>query len=136
MTQGIIIVDHGSRSQASNDLLMEVVRRFSARYRRKFPIVEPAHMELAHPSLEEAYARCVSRGAEHVVICPFFLGPGKHLQEDIPQLAADAAAPFVDVSYQVAPPLGVDDLMLQLLDKRIGELPTAVQVERRYDPTH
>ena len=136
MTQGIIIIDHGSRSEASNDLLMEVVQRFSARYRQKYSIVEAAHMELAHPTLSEAYARCVSRGAEHVVICPFFLGPGKHLQVDIPQLAADAAAPFTDVSYQVAPPLGVDDLILRLLDKRIGELPAAVQVERRYDPTH
>ena len=114
---------------------MEVARRFAARYTDKYEIVEPAHMELAHPSLAEAYARCVSRGADRVIVCPFFLGPGKHLQVDIPQLTAEAAEPFSDVPYQVAAPLGVDDLMLRLLEKRIGELPRAAMLEKRYDPS-
>jgi sirohydrochlorin ferrochelatase len=121
MPLGIIIVDHGSRSRESNDLLHELVDRFARDYDHRYPVVEPAHMELAEPSIAAAFARCIARGADEIIVCPFFLGPGKHWQEDIPRLVADAAAVFAVSRYAVAPPLGIDELMLKLLDKRIGE---------------
>jgi len=121
MPLGIIIVDHGSRSAESNALLHEVVDRFTRRFAGRYPIVEPAHMELAEPSVDTAYGRCVDRGADELIVCPFFLGPGKHWQSDIPALAARAAKCFPQTTHTVAAPLGVDELMLKLLDKRIGE---------------
>ncbi len=116
----IIIVDHGSRRAESNLLLEEVARLFGQRFAERYPIVEPAHMELCEPSIAAAYARCVERGAERVVVCPFFLGPGKHWTRDIPQLTAAAAAQHPGTRYHVTLPLGIDDLMLDLLAKRIG----------------
>src|SRR5687767_6292475 len=91
MRTGIIIVDHGSRRDESNRMLEEIAGLFARRFGELYEIVEPAHMELAEPSIATAYARCVERGAERVVVCPFFLGPGKHWQFDIPRLTADAA---------------------------------------------
>src|SRR5205085_2825848 len=38
---------------------------------------------------------------------------------DIPRLAADAAAKHPGTTYHVTMPLGIDDLMLQLIGKRI-----------------
>lgn len=55
----IIIVDHGSRISESNRMFEEVARRFAGKYE----IVEPAHMELAEPSIATAYAAAVARGA-------------------------------------------------------------------------
>jgi len=75
-------------------------------------------MELAEPSIATAYARCVQRGAQRVVVCPFFLGPGKHWTGDIPRLTAEAAAAYPTTRYHVSPPLGIDDLILDLLAKR------------------
>ena len=121
MPVGVIIVDHGSRSGESNALLHEIVRQFAQAFGKRYSIVEPAHMELAEPSIADAYTRCVARGAEAIIVCPFFLGPGKHWQSDIPRLAADAAAQFPRTAYRVAAPLGVDELMLRLLDKRIEQ---------------
>ena len=118
---GVIIVDHGSRSEDSNRLLEEVARRFANRYAENSLVVEPAHMELAEPSIAQAYQRCVSRGSHEIIVCPYFLGPGKHWQSDIPRLVAEAAAQFPETSWHVAAPLGVDDLILNLLAKRIGE---------------
>jgi sirohydrochlorin ferrochelatase len=118
MQTGIIIVDHGSRRSESNEMLEEVARLFATRFQQKFEIVEPAHMEIAEPSIAAAYARCVERGAQRVVVCPFFLGPGKHWTQDIPRLTADAAAAFPQTTYHVAPTLGIDDLILDLLAKR------------------
>lgn len=116
----IIIVDHGSRRDESNAMLEEVARLFAARFASIHAIVEPAHMELAEPSIATAFDRCVARGARRVVVCPFFLGPGKHWTSDIPRLTAGAAANHAGVDYHVTPPLGIDDLMLELLNKRIA----------------
>lgn len=118
MQVGIIIVDHGSRREESNKMLETVAELFHNRFTEKYSIVEPAHMELAEPSIATAYAKCVARGAVRVVVCPFFLGPGKHWSQDIPQLTADAAALHPGTTYHVAPTLGIDDLILDLLDKR------------------
>ena len=118
MRNGIIIVDHGSRRDESNHMLERVAGLFADRFRGRYAIVEPAHMELAEPSIATAYARCVERGASRVVVCPFFLGPGKHWTQDIPSLTAAAAAKFPHTCYHVAQTLGIDDLILDLLDKR------------------
>ena len=45
-------------------------------------------MEIAEPSIASAYATCVRRGANHIIVCPYFLGPGKHWTSDIPNLTA------------------------------------------------
>ena len=119
MKDGIIIVDHGSRLQASNRMLEDVAGLFARRFSELYDIVEPAHMELAEPSIPTAYDRCVARGANRVIVCPFFLGPGKHWTGDIPRLAADAAARHPGTRYHVTMPLGIDDLILELLSKRV-----------------
>jgi sirohydrochlorin ferrochelatase len=121
MTTAIIIVDHGSRLAESNALLESVAKAFANRFANQYPIVEPAHMELAPPSIPDAYATCVARGATHILIAPYFLGPGKHWTNDIPNLTAQAAKQFPHTTHAVAPCLGLDDLMLDLLAKRIAE---------------
>lgn len=119
MTNGIVIVDHGSRRSESNEMLERIAQLFAERFSEKFSIVEPAHMELAEPSIATAYARCVERGAERIVVAPFFLGPGKHWNQDIPSLTAAAAARFPRTAYHVTQTLGIDDLILDLLEKRV-----------------
>jgi len=118
MQNGIIIVDHGSRRDESNAMLERVAALFAERFKQRYTIVEPAHMEIAEPSIATAYARCVERGAERVVVVPFFLGPGKHWTQDIPRLTSEAAAKFPGTVFHVSPTLGIDDLILDLLDKR------------------
>ncbi|MDP9174193.1 MAG: cobalamin biosynthesis protein CbiX [Planctomycetota bacterium] len=127
-TTGIVIVDHGSRREESNRMLEEVAKLFAERFADRYGIVEPAHMEIAEPSIAAAYARCVQRGATRVVVCPFFLGPGKHWTQDIPALTAAAAAPFPGTRFHVSPTLGIDELILDLLEKRVRHC-----VDREYD---
>jgi len=120
MTIGIIIVDHGSRRTQSNQMLENLAELFGRRFAERYPIVEPAHMELAEPTIATAYARCAHRGATRVVVAPYFLGPGKHWTQDIPRLTAEAAQQFPQTRYHVTQTLGIDDLILDLLAKRIG----------------
>lgn len=119
MKNGIIIVDHGSRRAESNQLLEQVAALFAQRFGQAYEVVEPAHMEIAEPSIAAAYARCVQRGATRIIVCPFFLGPGKHWTTDIPRLAAEAAAAHPGTRYHVTMPLGLDELIVELLNKRV-----------------
>lgn len=116
---GVVVVDHGSRRAESNALLLEVVAQYEQH--SPFSIVEPAHMELAEPSLGDAFDRCVERGAKMVVVHPYFLLPGRHWNGDIPQLAAEAAAKHDGVRYLVTAPLGLHPLMARVIQARIEQ---------------
>jgi sirohydrochlorin ferrochelatase len=113
----VIVVDHGSRRSEANESLESFVR--SCGHRLAYPIVEPAHMELAEPSIATAFDRCVEAGAATVVVAPYFLGPGSHWDRDIPELAAAAAARHPDVRWLVAAPLGPDPRLMDLLGDRV-----------------
>ena len=82
-------------------------------------IVEPAHMELAEPSIATAFDRCVARGAKTVVVFPYFLLPGRHWHDDIPRLAAAAAKSHPGVRYLVTAPVGLHPLMNDVIRDRI-----------------
>jgi sirohydrochlorin ferrochelatase len=116
---GIILVDHGSRREESNRLLVDVVRQFAEASGHE--IVESAHMELAEPSIAAAFARCVERGATTVVVFPYFLLPGRHWHEDIPRMAAEAAADHPGVRHVVTAPFGLHPLMSEVIQQRIDE---------------
>ena len=133
-TTGIIICDHGSRRVASNDSLKDVAIRFASRFSEDCQIVEPAHMELAMPDINAAYEACVKRGAKHIVLLPMFLARGKHWTRDIPSLTQQAAAKFPRTTYQIAEPLGLDDLLLDLLKKRFDAGDQSVLASSEDDP--
>ncbi len=125
-TTGIIIVDHGSRRPTSNEMLERFVEAFAQQRAGTYPIVEPAHMELAEPSIATAFNRCVQRGATRVVVCPYFLAPGKHWHQDIPNLARAAGLQHPDVPYVVTAPIGLDpminDVIASRLDYCLGQI--------------
>nr|GEV57823.1 sirohydrochlorin ferrochelatase, chloroplastic [Tanacetum cinerariifolium] len=114
---GVIIVDHGSRRKESNLMLNEFVAMFVEK--TGYPIVEAAHMELAEPSIKDAFRSCVQKGANRVIVSPFFLFPGRHWHQDIPSLTAEAAKDYPGVSYMVTAPLGLHPLLVDVLDDRI-----------------
>jgi sirohydrochlorin ferrochelatase len=116
-TTALILVDHGSRREASNLILNQLVLLFQEY--TPWQIIEIAHMELASPSIAEAFSLCVTRGATRVVIFPYFLSPGRHWDQDIPQLAAEAALSFPNTPYLVTAPLGIHPFTVALIQQRI-----------------
>ncbi len=88
---------------------------------RAHSIVEPAHMEIAEPSIATAFADCVAAGATTVVVVPYFLWPGSHWTEDIPALAAEAAKAHPGVRYLVAAPLGPHPALGDIVEERVSQ---------------
>jgi sirohydrochlorin ferrochelatase len=117
-TVGLVIVDHGSKKDAANEMLLDMCAIF--RRVSQCPIVEAAHMELAEPTIAQAFDRCVAQGATMVVVHPYFLAPGRHSTTDIPRMAGEAAAKHPGVRFHVTQPLGLDEKIAQLMSLRIG----------------
>jgi sirohydrochlorin ferrochelatase len=114
----ILLVDHGSRRAESNALLHDAARRF--RQYSGYTIVEPAHMELAQPSIQQAFDTCVTLGAHRIIVFPWFLSPGRHWTEDIPQLVREAALRHSHILWTVTPPFGIHPGLFTAVSDRIS----------------
>lgn len=117
--RAIVLVDHGSRREEANALLEAVAGR--ARRVLDGAVVIAAHMELAEPSLPAAIVLAAAAGATEVVVVPFFLSPGRHTVEDLPRLCAEGAAAAGGVRWRLTAPLGEDDLILEIIRRRVAD---------------
>lgn len=82
-------------------------------------IVEPAHMEIAEPSIAQAIGRCVEAGASRVVVAPYFLSRGRHIQDDIPAMVAAAREQYPGITCSIAEPIGIEPLMVRIIQQRV-----------------
>ena len=117
--RALILVDHGSAVDEANGLLALVAQRIKAR-ETDFDIVEHCHMELARPTMEDAFAKCAELGAEEVVVHPYFLVPGRHSGFDIPSMAKEAAQKFPGIRHTVTEPLGVHEKIVDVVLERVA----------------
>ena len=117
MTTGIIVFAHGSRIEAAN----QAVRQAAADFARagEYPIVEAAFLELGHPSLEEAADLMVGRGVGRLVIIPYFLTPGLHLERDLPPLVQRISNKHSHLQTLVTASLDGHPGILQILADRV-----------------
>ena len=98
---GILLIDHGSRRPASNEHIHNVAALYESNLRAsaaasgggapEAKVVRAAHMEIAEPSILDSLRDIVAdRGVTRVVCVPYFLSPGRHSTEDVPELISEA----------------------------------------------
>ena len=116
MTTGFIVFAHGSRVESAND----AVRAVAAGLARAggFAHVEAAFLELGSPDLEAAVDALAQAGATRIVILPYFLTLGLHMERDLPRLVKDICSKYNGLQVSVTPPLdGHPGLVDVLLDR-------------------
>ena len=118
--KALIIVDHGSTVGEANDMLAEVARLLESK-ESGVDIVKYCHMELAEPTIGQAFDACVSEGARSIVVHPYFLSPGRHSTKDIPEMVKEAAKKHPGVTFRVTEPLGVHGKIIEVILERAGE---------------
>jgi sirohydrochlorin ferrochelatase len=116
----VLLIAHGSRQRAANDDLHGLAERLTAT--GAYPIVEACFLELADPDLLTGGDRCVARGATLVLMVPYFLSAGVHLERDLTGARDELSQRHPDVDFRLAPPLGPHPLLDQLVSERIREL--------------
>jgi sirohydrochlorin ferrochelatase len=116
----VLLIAHGSRQPSANDDLHDLARRLGAT--GTYPIVEPCFLELALPDIPTGGDRCVLRGATRVLMVPYFLSAGVHLERDLAQARDHLGRRHPGVEFRLGPPLGPHPLLDQLVAERIRDL--------------
>ena len=117
MSGAILLVDHGSRREESNEQLEALAQIL--RERIADTIVETAHLELLPPDIATGIDRCVERGATGIIVLPYFLGPGRHTRKDIPDGIEAGQKRHPGVEIRMAEPLGIHEKVIELLLERL-----------------
>lgn len=102
--KGIILFGHGSRT-AEYVRPFERIRDAMAE-QRPDAVVELGFLELTRPSLDESIECLVKRGVTEISVVPIFIGPGRHVLKDLPQLAANAIDRHPGLVIGLASPVG------------------------------
>src|SRR3954447_19240399 len=116
--RGIIVFAHGSRVESAN----EAVRVVAAELARKGGFrVEAAFLELGQPDLGGAAARLVTAGVDDIIVIPYFLTLGLHMERDLPPLIEKISNQYNGLPIAVTLPLdGHPALVQALLDRAMS----------------
>jgi len=115
----VLFVGHGSRDPEGNAELLRFTAALASRL--SVPIVETGFLELTRPTIAEGIARCVDRGAAHVVVVPISLFAAGHAKLHIPATIDEARERYPSVRFTYARPVGVHDKVLAILLDRLRE---------------
>jgi sirohydrochlorin ferrochelatase len=119
---GYIVFGHGSTLESAND----AVRAMAAKMAMNIvpagsEAVETAFLESGKPDLRGAVDVLAGRGITHIVVIPYFLTLGMHLQRDLPRLVEAIRLAHPAIEIQVTPPLDGHPAMLDALLGRARE---------------
>ena len=110
---------HGSRITEANDAAREVaamVREITG-----FEIIEVAFRELHEPNIQQGIDTCVARGAQRILLMPYFLFMGAHVQHDLPEEIAEARKRHPALIMEMGGHLGAHRKLAEIEAERIGE---------------
>jgi sirohydrochlorin ferrochelatase len=111
-----IVFAHGSSVASANDAVRAVAMEFARR--GGYSAVEAAFLEGGEPDLARAVATLAGRGFVHVVVIPYFLTLGTHLQRDLPKLVDKAIKAHPGIAIEVTAPLDGHPALLEALADR------------------
>ena len=115
-TSALLLVAHGSRNANANEDLHYVAEELAKKGR--YVTVEAAFLEIAKPTIEEGAEKCVRKGAESVVMVPYFLSAGIHARQDLQDFQKLLTANYPEVSFILGEPFGRHPLLLKIVEER------------------
>jgi len=119
--KSLLLVAHGSRREASNDEIRELTGRLRA-VADSFDHLACAFLELAEPSIPDGLRQAISKGANVVVVLPYFLSAGRHVTRDIPAEIALVQKEYPSVDIHLAPYLGAAEGVVGLLMEQASRI--------------
>ena len=118
MRRGIIVFGHGSSVESANDAVRAVAA--DAARQGAWERHETAFLDFP-PQLGQAVAKLAAEGVDEILVVPYFLTLGIHIQRDLPKLVAELSAAH-GVTIRVAPPLDGHPTLSRILAERAREV--------------
>jgi sirohydrochlorin ferrochelatase len=115
----IVLIAHGSRHAEANADLVHFARSLQAD--GEFALVAEAYLELASPTILEAAEACVAQGARRLILLPYFLSAGVHVERDLSGMRLRLAERWPDVDVRLAAPIGRHGQVVEVLRDRARE---------------
>ncbi len=119
MKTAILMMAHGSRIAEANDAAYQVAAMVQEL--TGFEIVEVSFRELHEPNIQSGIDACVAKGAERILLMPYFLFMGAHVQHDLPEEIAEAQKRYPGLIMEMGGHLGVHRKLAEIEAERIGE---------------
>lgn len=116
---GIAVFAHGSSVESANEAVRQMAAQLAARESSR--PVEAAFLEFGVPDLPGAVTRLVSRGADRILVVPYFLTLGIHLQRDLPRIIDEIRRIHKGVTIGVTPPLDGHGALVDALYDRMRD---------------
>lgn len=117
--EAILFVCHGSRVKKANEQAASFVQSIMKKI--NVPIQEIAFLELASPTIAEAFKECVYKGAKRIIVIPVLLLTAKHVKEDIPREINQLMSLFPGISTIIGKPIGVHEGIIDILVERMDK---------------
>lgn len=136
---GVIILVHGSRGEKAIVKVPEILRTIKEGVKTLLcegVEVVGAALRFNQPTLEEAVTSLVQSEITRIVIMPYFLFPGRHIMEDVPQLVKQLECRYQEVQFILANTLDIDEILIGLVAKRIRECVPRLSPNARISPTY
>jgi sirohydrochlorin ferrochelatase len=110
---------HGSRIAEANDAALEVAAL--VREMTGFEIVEVSFREMHEPNIQQGIDACVTKGAERILLMPYFLFMGAHVQHDLPEEILEAQKRHPGLVMEMGGHLGAHRKLAEIEAERIGQ---------------
>lgn len=120
---GYVVFAHGSSVEAANDAVRAAAR--AAAIKGKWEKFAAAFLGGGKPDLPGAIEKLASEGAEKIVVIPYFLTSGLHLERDLPALVAEVRRARPNLEIETAAPLDGHPGLIDALVDRARELCSA-----------
>lgn len=120
MKRGLLVVGHGSRAEEAQRVFAQVVTYMKTA--SPDSVIESAHMELCGPTIDQSVKKLADQGVNEIVVIPYFLYKGIHLQKDIPEIIQRIAEEYSHVRFAIAEPIGAEPVLAEILLTRAGEV--------------
>jgi sirohydrochlorin cobaltochelatase len=112
-SQAIILFAHGARDPDWAAPFIIIKQQLQAA--RPQLQVDLAFQDFMSPTLEQAVAQAVARGAKRAVLVPLFMAQGGHLKQDLPRLVARISDRHPELEFQVMSAIGEAPEILQAI---------------------
>lgn len=123
MKSAVLLVGHGSRRREANEALQYL--QTLVQKQQPEQLLAHSFLQLAQPDVHSVIAQLAERGMEKVIIVPVFLYEGVHIKEDFPEILAAAAEKYPQLQLSLAPILGIDERMAEIIGDRIATVTKA-----------